>query len=130
MSRKTVLIVDDVLHMRKLINHMLKRNLPVDCFEAKDGKEALSMILIKKPDLVLLDINMPIMDGKEVLKRVKESTIEAVQRTPIIMLTGTTDKSEVMEVLEMGIRGYVVKPINEPRLIELVKGVLFKKSEG
>jgi len=126
---RTVLIVDDNIHMRALIEHMVKRNFSASCIQAKNGKEALGIIFVKKPQLVLLDIDMPEMNGLQVLKAVRNSPVEEVQNVPIIMLTGSREREDVETALEYKVSGYILKPINEPSAVEQIKKILPLKKE-
>ena len=124
MAKKKILIVDDDKHIRLSMVDHLKKALDVDCIEAENGKEGLAKILVEKPDLVLLDVNMPIMDGFEVLNKIRSSSVESLKKTPIIMLTGTSEKSVVMNILKMGVSGYLKKPVNSRQAVEKVKKIL------
>ena len=126
---KTVLVVDDNVHMRGLITHMVKRNFSVNVIQAKDGKEALGIIFVRKPNLVLLDIEMPVMNGLQVLKAVRDHPVDEVKNIPIIMLTGSREKSDVETALEFKVNGYIVKPINEISAVEQIKKVIPQKKE-
>ena len=124
MMKKKILIIDDDKHIRlSMVGHLTK-GLNVECIEAKDGKEGLAKILVEKPDLVLLDVNMPVMDGYDVLKKIRSSSIETLKEIPIIMLTGTSEKSVVMKILKMGVSGYLKKPVNSRKAIEQIRKII------
>ncbi|MFC1562547.1 response regulator [candidate division KSB1 bacterium] len=124
MVKKKILIVDDDKHIRLSMVSHLQKGLNVECIEAENGKEGLAKILVEKPDLVLLDVNMPVMDGFEVLNKIRRSSIETLKKIPIIMLTGTAEKSVVLHILKMGISGYLKKPVNSRKAIEQIKQIL------
>ena len=126
---RTVLIADDNVHMRGLIEHMVKRNFNVSCLQAKNGKEALGIICVKKPHLVLLDIDMPEMTGLQVLRSVRTSPIDEVKNVPIIMLTGSRERDDVETALEYKVNGYILKPINETSAVEQIRKILPLKKE-
>ena len=124
MMKKKILIIDDDKHIRLSMVSHLKKSLNVECIEAENGKEGLAKILVEKPDLVLLDVNMPVMDGFEVLNKIRSSTIESLKKIPIIMLTGTSEKSVVMKILKMGVSGYLKKPVNSRKAIEQIRKII------
>ena len=111
-----LLIVDDEVDIREFAkNFFKKRNIEV--FTSSGGQEALKIIEIRKPDLVLLDIRMEEMNGVEVLKNLRQ------QNNPIkvVMVTGVEDEETVNEAYSLGIKGYIHKPLI---LEELEKVVL------
>ena len=67
---------------------------------------------------------MPVMDGFEVLNKIRSSSVESLKKTPIVMLTGTSEKSVVMHILKMGVSGYLKKPVNSRQAVEKVKEIL------
>jgi two-component system cell cycle response regulator len=110
-----ILIVDDSKVVRLSV---LKALEPYDCtaLEAENGATALDIASREKPDAVLLDYNMPVMDGFELLSRIRvEPTLKA---TPVIMLTTLSDRETVMKIARLGVREYLVKPFKEEMLIE------------
>ncbi len=127
MKKKKILIVDDDKHMRLMMAVQLKKALNVDCIEAENGKEAIAKMLVEKPDLVLLDVYMPEMNGIQVLNKIRSSSIRALKEIPVIMLTGASDKPKVMQILKMGVSGYIVKPVNSREAVEKVENVLFRQ---
>lgn len=79
--------------------------------EASNGFEALDKLIKHKPDLMLLDIDMPKMSGMEVLKRIRRSRDRKIKKLPIIMFTGNVDKDVVENIVQLGVSGYLVKPL-------------------
>lgn len=107
MEKKKVLVVDDSLLIRKLLQDFLEAK-GYTVLLAQDGKEALEMINKDMPDMMLLDITMPVMDGIEVLEELKKLNINL----PVIIVTNTADIKIARETLEKGAYDYVTKPID------------------
>ena len=115
-----VLVVDDSSTMRRIIIQQLKSEAYEICGEASNGEEALQLYKEKDPDIVTLDINMPIMDGVEALKRI----LEYNKNARIVMLTSEGQKETVIDAISLGARGYIVKPPNKVKVCESVKKAL------
>ena len=116
---KTVLIVDDNLVMRKIVKNtfeMLK--IPCKYLEAEDGKKAFYMLETNNVDLVLLDWNMPEMDGIGFLKKVR--AMPEYKSLPIVMITSEAAKYMVIEALQCGATNYIVKPFKEKLFMEKI----------
>jgi len=114
-----ILVVDDDMINRKLLNVLLKKNGYTDVIEAEDGLEALQKIKENKFDIILLDIVMPKMDGIDVLKTLKkEPAYTEFSNTPIAILT--TDDTKKNEALSLGACTVLIKPIKEPELKSLL----------
>jgi len=116
-----VLTVDDSRTIRMIVKKAFK---PYDCelFEAENGVEGLAFAAKEKPDLIVLDITMPIMNGGEMLGKLKgEPNLKEI---PIIMLTAESGKDNVLKIVKMGIKDYIVKPFKGEQLIERVEKLL------
>lgn len=118
---KKILIIDDEPHLLKIMSGRLKAN-NFDVITAGDGEAGLKKAQEENPDVILLDISMPLMDGYEVLKNLKED--EKTKDIKVIMLTATTDRESVECCMELGAIDYAVKPINPALLIEKIRKVL------
>ncbi|HEY1204763.1 MAG: response regulator [Bryobacteraceae bacterium] len=107
-----VLIVDDSAAIRKIVQRVLRQaELPLgQIYEAGDGLEALKTLDSQHVDLVLADINMPNMDGLQLLERIKTS--ETWKHLPVVMVTTEGSESKVMSAAKMGAVGYVRKPFS------------------
>lgn len=114
---KKVLIIEDDIELINLIEIHLK-DLGCNVLKAHNGQEGLHLALNKKPDLVILDISMPIMDGFEVCK-----AIRAKQTTPIIILTAKTEEIDRVLGLEIGADDYITKPFSIREFIARVKAI-------
>ena len=124
MERKRVLIVDDEPDIVEWIKFTLERE-NIDCVEAYDGEEALSKVWKEKPDLLVLDIMLPKMNGYTIAKFLRSA--ESYKDLPIIMLTARTQKIDMNMGEETGADEYVTKPFDMDTLIALVKKYLNKK---
>lgn len=116
--RETILIVDDDAHIREVIRYALS-NAGYKTCEAGNGKECLRMFEEKTPDLIVLDILMPEMDGTDVCKKIREKS-----KTPIIFLSSRDDEIDRIVGLELGGDDYVTKPFSPRELAARVKAVL------
>ena len=120
---KTILTIDDDAVVRTLVKKIFEQ-LGFNVITAADGFEGIHAILTQKPDLVFLDIMMPIIDGIEVLKRVKK--MPEVCEIPISMFTAVADSKKVMQSSRLGAADYIIKPFQSSILIKKVQEVLLK----
>lgn len=120
-----LLVIDDDPFIRTLVNKTFS-NLGFEVLAAPDGFEGIDAIKTQKPALILLDIMMPILDGLEVLKRIKESP--EVSRIPIIMFTSVAESKMVIESSKLGADDYIIKPFQSSVLITKVRDLLQKVS--
>jgi two-component system cell cycle response regulator DivK len=126
MPRK-ILIVEDNEDSRELVVKVLK-NKGFLTVEAADGEEAVDKAISEKPELILLDISIPKMDGYEVAKRLK--SMEEFTEIPIVALTAHAMKGDRERVIAAGFEGYISKPINVRELPEQVRSYLKGKWES
>ncbi|MEP6990437.1 MAG: response regulator [bacterium] len=117
----TVLVVDDDASNRLLIEVMLAPE-GYRTLSASSGDEALAMTAAHLPDLVLLDVMMPGMDGYQVAGRIKADP--ATRHIPIVMLTALSDRNSIMHGLSAGAVGYITKPVNRAELTARVRDTL------
>ncbi|WP_371366751.1 Transcriptional regulatory protein SrrA [Sporomusa rhizae] len=122
MTGKTVLIVDDEQPIRELLALYLTRE-GFTVTEAADGAQALIKHQEKKPDLILLDIMMPVLDGLEVCRQIRKFS-----EIPIIMLTSRAEDDDRILGLDIGADDYVTKPFNPREVVARVKAVLRRQS--
>ena len=113
-----VMVVDDSLTVRKITGRMLTRE-GYEFATAKDGVDALQQLQELKPDLILLDVEMPRMDGFEFARNVRAD--EATKRIPIIMITSRTADKHRNRALELGVNEYMGKPYQEEQLLALIR---------
>ena len=114
-----VLVVDDDMINRKLLNVLLQKQ-GYDVIEAENGMEGLNIIKNEPIDMVLLDIIMPVMDGIDLLKLLKQD--DAHKNIPVAILT--TDDTRKNEALNLGAAAVLIKPIKEPELLEVLSNHL------
>ncbi len=114
---KRVLICDDAAFMRMMIKDILTKNGYEIAAEAENGVKAVEKYNETKPDLVMMDITMPEMDGIQALKKIKESDASA----NIIMCSAMGQQAMVIESIQSGARDFIVKPFNQDRVLEAVK---------
>lgn len=119
MSKKAI-TVDDSKTMRDMVSFTLK-GAGFEVLEAEDGKAALNVLGNNKVDVVITDLNMPNMNGVELIKNLRASPMHKF--TPILMLTTESDDSKKSEGKTAGATGWIVKPFNPEKLIEVVKKV-------
>jgi two-component system chemotaxis response regulator CheY len=117
----TILAVDDSASMRQMVTFTLK-DAGYDVVEAADGQQALQAAKSGKFDLVLSDVNMPVMDGITLIKELR--TLGNFKFTPILMLTTEAGADKKTEGKQAGATGWIVKPFNPEQLLATVKKVL------
>ena len=124
MDNVRVLIVDDSSVMRKIVERSLRQaglNI-AQVLEAGNGMEALAVLNQGKVDLILCDINMPVMDGLEFVKQL--SGMENAKQIPVVMITTEGSEGHVVQALSSGARGYIRKPFTPEQVKEHVLPVL------
>lgn len=117
---KNILICDDAAFMRMMIKDILTKNGYNIAGEAENGAEAVEKYNELKPDLVLMDITMPEMDGIEALKKIKAGDPNAM----VIMCSAMGQQAMVIESIQSGAKDFIVKPFQADRVIEAVKKVI------
>jgi two-component system cell cycle response regulator len=124
-SKEKILVVDDFVQNVELLEELLI-TADYDVSTAYDGEEALKKAHEEKPDLILLDIMMPKMDGYEVCEALRNA--DDTKDIPIIFVTAKTEvKDWTHAIFNMGANSYITKPINSKKLVEKVKSVLKMK---
>ncbi len=126
MSKKTILVVDDEKDLLDLIEYNLRKE-GFDVLKAENGEDGIQMAKEHNPDLVLLDIMMPKMDGIEVCDLMKKDP--KLKQIPIIFLTARGDEKTEVEGLNKGGDDYITKPISTTKLISRIKAVLRRFDE-
>lgn len=118
---KTILIADDEPNIARLVQMNLERH-GYTVIAAADGREALKQVEASRPDLIVLDVMMPYMDGFEVLQRLKSDP--ATRDIPVIMMTVRARDADTFEATERGATAYLWKPVNPADLLDAVERVL------
>lgn len=120
--KKIILLADDEEQVRTLLAATIGSNERYVLFEARDGIEALKVARQKKPDLILLDVLMPGMDGFEVCRQLK--TCQDSKSAAVVMLTAVADEAERRKACLMGADGYFTKPFSPSALLRKLEEVL------
>jgi two-component system chemotaxis response regulator CheY len=118
------LIVDDFSTMRRIVRGLLKEIGYNNAEEAEDGAVALNMLKNAKFDFVVSDINMPNMNGFELLAAVKKE--ESLKHIPVLMVTAEARKEDIVRAAQDGAAGYIVKPFTKATLEEKVQKIMQK----
>ena len=126
MGRK-ILTVDDSKTIRMIVAKAFK-GFDCEVLEGANGVEGLAVASRAKPDLILLDLTMPIMDGYEMLSKLKADP--DLKSIPVIMLTAEAGREQVLKIAKMGVRDYLIKPFKEEVIIERVSRVIDLKPRG
>lgn len=119
---KKILIVDDAAFMRMMLKDILKKNGYESIVEAENGVVAVEKYKEEKPDLVLMDITMPEMDGIQAVRNIKAIDPDA----KIVMCSAMGQQAMVIEAIQAGARDFIVKPFQHDRVIEAVKKIIGK----
>jgi CheY-like chemotaxis protein len=120
-AARVVLTVDDSKVVRSMVTRHLQ-SYGCTIIEATNGREGVDLARIHKPDLVLLDVTMPVMDGRQALGELrKDATTKAI---PVILLTAESSRDLLMEVAQLGVNGYIVKPFQQDTFDKEVGKVL------
>ncbi len=119
---KKILIIDDDESMRILIRTLLNNTGKYNSVQAKNGKEGLQLAKKIQPDLILLDITMPKMNGIETLKRLKK--LSKTSSIPVIMLTVHAEDKFKIDAASLFCDDYITKPFNKDKLVQNIEAVL------
>ena len=117
---KKILLVDDAAFMRMMIKDALTKNGYTNILEAADGEAACATYAAEKPDLIIMDITMPNMDGLQALKKIRESHPDA----KIVMCTAMGQEGMVVDAIKSGAKDFIVKPFNADRIVQTVNTIL------
>jgi two-component system chemotaxis response regulator CheY len=119
-----IMLIDDSRTMRNIQKNALAQLGHTEVVEASNGQEALSKVAAEAPGLILLDWNMPVMDGLTFLRSLRQVD----QQTPVIMVTTEAEKSRVIEAIKAGVNNYLVKPFTTEQLQKRIEDTLGKKA--
>ena len=126
MAKQTILVVDDETDLLDLIEYNLKKE-GFAVLKAENGKEGIAVAKEHHPDLILLDIMMPKMDGMETVEEIRKD--EQLRKIPVIFLTARSDEKTEVEGLNKGGDDFITKPISTTKLISRIKAVLRRFGE-
>src|ERR1051325_11194418 len=110
-----LLVVDDSELVRATVV-LAFRGFECQILEAQDGIQGLAMATREQPDVILLDLSMPIMDGIEILQRLNSNPV--LRGIPLIMLTSDASRETVLRIARLGVRDYLLKPFHEKHMVE------------
>lgn len=125
--RVKILTVDDSKTVRIIVKKAFK-TFDCDVIEAQNGVEGLAMAAKETPDIILLDITMPVMDGVEMITKLKSDP--SLKSIPVLMLTAEAGRENVMKIAKIGVRDYIVKPFKEEVLVDKVSRVIDLRPAG
>lgn len=120
-----ILTVDDSKTIRMIVARAFK-SFACEVLEAADGVEGLAVVNRERPDIILLDYTMPVMDGFEMLNKLKADP--ATRNIPVVMLTAEAGRDNVLKIARVGVRDYLVKPFKEELVVERVGRIIDLKS--
>lgn len=123
---RTVMVVDDSITVRKVTGRLLERH-GMNVITAKDGVDAVALLQEQRPDIMLLDIEMPRMDGYELARHMRNS--DELNKIPIIMITSRTGEKHRNVAMELGVRRYLGKPYQENELLDNIYAVLKEEAQ-
>jgi two-component system chemotaxis response regulator CheY len=123
-SELKFLVVDDFSTMRRIVRGLLKEMGCTQADEAEDGTAALAMLKSQRYDFVVSDINMPNMNGFDLLRAVKAD--DSLKHLPVLMVTAEARKEDIVQAAQMGAAGYIVKPFTKATLEEKVTKIMQK----
>jgi len=123
-STPTILVADDEEDLRELVTYRLTRS-GYRVIGAGDGQEALELAAERTPDLMVLDVMMPKLDGYELTRRVRAEA--ALRSIPVILLTARSQESDIDRGFEVGADDYLKKPFNPDELVARVRAVLGRR---
>ena len=121
-----ILTVDDSRTIRMIVTRAFK-GFACEIFEATDGVEGLTVAQRERPDIILLDVTMPVMDGAEMLAKLKADP--ELRTIPVVMLTAESGRDNVLRIAKLGVRDYLVKPFKEDLIVERVGRIVDLKAK-
>jgi len=128
MGRKRILVVEDNLDNRRILVYRLKRIGDFEIVEAGNGREALDAVESAPPDLIFMDLKMPVMDGWEATRQIR--ALERGRDIPIIALTAQAMAGDEQKALAAGCDDYLAKPIVDPTLVRVKLERLLAEGRG
>lgn len=121
-----MMIVDDDATIRDLLKIILKKNYACNITEAENGAMALEKLKSEIPDLILLDLSMPILDGIQTLNEIRNNPV--TRNLPVIIITALNEKDTIAHLIEKGICDYILKPFEKTETIKRINKILAKKT--
>lgn len=125
LSQVMVMVVDDNRFIRRIVHEILKSFNVGYILEAENGVDALEKLKLAKPDVIFCDWRMEPMSGMDLLREIRAGKTPVDAKTPVIMLTGQLDASHVIEARNVGVSGYLAKPVSPEgvmsRLVDVIR---------
>jgi two-component system, chemotaxis family, chemotaxis protein CheY len=125
-----VLVVDDNPYMRNVVRNLLSNIGVKKVFDAADGIAALEMIRNATPDIVVLDWEMPLLNGAELVRIVRSPGVFPYPDIPIIMLSGHGERWRIVEAVKLGVNEFLCKPVSAKALLDRIISILLKPRES
>jgi CheY-like chemotaxis protein len=125
-DRLSFVIVDDNSHVRRLLRTILYSFGSRTVFEAEDGANALEVIGLQNPDIVITDLVMPVFDGFDLVRTIRDPRASKNPGIPIIMITGHSEKQKVLEARNLGVSEFLCKPFSANSLYQRVQSIIRK----
>jgi two-component system, chemotaxis family, chemotaxis protein CheY len=125
-----VLVVDDNAFMRRMVRNLLGNIGVKKIYEAPDGIAALEMIRTTTPDVIILDWEMPLLNGPELVRIVRSPGVFPTPDIPIIMLTAHGERWRIVEAVKLGVNEFLCKPISAKALLDRLISILVKPRES
>lgn len=122
-AESKILLIDDNQDIRDLMRMMLEKT-GFTVFEAEDGAKGFIKAREIKPELILLDVMMPILSGFDVLKQIRQEKNARLREVPILMITAKSQSEDIDLALSLGATGYIIKPFRQVKFIEKVNSLL------
>ena len=122
MPKYNCLVVEDSQMMRQLLVMALSRITQLKVFEADDGLIGMKMLAARKFDIIIVDINMPIMDGLKLIKHIRLDDVHS--DVPVIIVTTEGGAEDRQRATLLGVQAYITKPVSAPKVISTVKKLL------
>lgn len=118
---KSILLIDDSTIQHRILKMLLQEKYEV--LMAISGMEGIKLAKKRHPDLILLDYDMPLLSGRETFKMLQEDP--ETSDIPVVFLTGVDEREYVKEVLKLGPQGYLLKPVEQNRLLETIQNIIW-----
>jgi two-component system cell cycle response regulator len=123
----TILIIDDNELMRLILSKMISKNFDCQILTASNGAEALNLMAINTPDVILLDLNMPRFSGRDFLGVVRLT--DSWKEIPVIIVTAQNDQETVKNIADFGVTDYIVKPFKQQEVVKRITVALSKENK-
>lgn len=127
-----ILIVDDDADIRKFLMTLIRKTFRCNVDEAENGQIALDKLSDVNPDIICMDVTMPVMDGITFVEKIKK--LDKFSDTPIIMMSAISEKSTISKLLSLGITNYILKPFSfqetQTRLRDIIFPILKEKKDS